>query len=69
MFRAPFYPSRKKISASFQFSTDEYTDHMWRAWYNGSYTIMAKAIKTLELRYQMYQFLIIGDIYVDLFTD
>ena len=30
---------------------------------------MAKAIKTLELRYQMYQFLIIGDIYVDLFTD
>ena len=33
-------------------------DHIRRAWYNGSYTIMAKPIKTLELYYQMIQFLI-----------
>ena len=33
--------------------------HRWRAWYNGSYTIMAKPIKTLELHYQMIQFLIL----------
>ena len=58
MLRAPFYPSRKKISASFQFQTDAYTDHIWRAWYNSSYTITAKPIKMLELHYPMIQFLI-----------
>ena len=31
-------------------------------WYNGSYTIAAKPIKTLELHYTMIQFLIIWDI-------
>ena len=31
-----------------------------RAWYNGSYAMAAKPIKTLELRYTMIQFLIIG---------
>ena len=36
-----------------------YTDHIWRAWYNGSYIMMAKPIKTLELHYPMIQFLII----------
>ena len=30
-----------------------------RIWYNGSYTIAAKPIKTLELHYTMIQFLII----------
>ena len=50
----------KKISASFQFWTNAYTDHRWRAWYNGSYTIIAKPIKTLELHYEMSQFLIIS---------
>ena len=30
-----------------------------RVWYNGSYTIAAKPIKTLELHYTMIQFLII----------
>ena len=30
-----------------------------RAWYNGSYTMAAKPIKTLELHYRMIQFLII----------
>ena len=30
-----------------------------RPWYNGSYTMAAKPIKTLELHYTMIQFLII----------
>ena len=30
-----------------------------RAWYNGSFTIAAKPIKSLELHYTMIQFLII----------
>ena len=30
---------------------------VWRAWYNGSYTMMAKPITTLELHYPMIQFL------------
>ena len=29
-----------------------------RAWYNGSYTMAAKPIKSLELHYTMIQFLI-----------
>ena len=29
-----------------------------RAWYNGSYTIAAKPMKSLELHYTMIQFLI-----------
>ena len=33
-----------------------------RAWYNGSYTITAKPIKSLELHYTMIQFLIMADI-------
>ena len=33
--------------------------HIWRAWYNGSYTMMAKPISALELHYLMVQFLII----------
>ena len=31
------------------------------AWYNGSYTIAAKPIKSLELHYTMIQFLIMID--------
>ena len=31
-----------------------------RAWYNGSYTMAAQPIKTLELHYTMIQFLIIS---------
>ena len=37
----------------------KYIDHIWRAWYNGSYTIAAEPIKMLELHYPMIQFLII----------
>ena len=33
-----------------------------RAWYNGSYTMAAKPIKSLELHYTMIQFLIISNI-------
>ena len=35
-----------------------------RVWYNGSYTIATKPIKTLELHYTMVQFLIITTITV-----
>ena len=37
-------------------------DAISRVWYNGSYTIAAKPIKTLELHYTMIQFLINRDI-------
>ena len=30
--------------------------HIWRAWYNGSYAVMAKPIRALELHYPMIQF-------------
>ena len=36
-----------------------YAYHICRAWYNGSYTMVTKAIKFLELHYTMTQFLII----------
>ena len=36
-----------------------YSYHIWRAWYNGSYTMMAKSTRALELHYPMIQFLII----------
>ena len=36
--------------------------HIWRAWYNGSYTMMAKPIRALELHYPMIQFSIIAKI-------
>ena len=32
--------------------------HFCRSWYNGSYTMMAKPMKSLELHYPMIQFLI-----------
>ena len=37
-------------------------DAISRVWYNGSYTIAAKPIKTLELHYTMIQFLIMNAI-------
>ena len=36
-----------------------YSYHIWRAWYNGSYTMMAKPIRALELHYPMIQFSIL----------
>ena len=35
-------------------------DAISRVWYNGSYTIAAKSMKTLELHYTMIEFLIKG---------
>ena len=37
-----------------------YSYHIWRAWYNGSYAIMAKPIRGRKLHYLMIQFLIIN---------
>ena len=34
-----------------------YSYHNWRAWYNGSHTMMAKPIRALELHYPMIQLL------------
>ena len=31
---------------------------IWRAWYNGSYTMIAEPIRALELHYPMIQILI-----------
>ena len=39
-----------------------YARHFCRSWYNGSYTMMAKPMKSLELHYAMIQFLIMQDI-------
>ena len=36
-----------------------YSYHIWRAWYNGSYTMMAKPIRAVELHYPLIQFIII----------
>ena len=41
-------------------------DAISRVWYNGSYTIAAKPIKTLELHYTMIQFLISMYIHSDI---
>ena len=35
------------------------TINIWRAWCNGSYTMIAKPIRALELHYPMIQFFII----------
>ena len=39
-------------------------DAISRVWYNGSHTIAAKPIKTLELHYTMIQFLIMSIIHL-----
>ena len=43
-------------------------DAISRVWCNGSYTIAAKPIKTLELHYAMIQFLIMALIIHQLFS-
>ena len=58
-------------TTDFQLSADAYSYHMfiiWRAWYSGSYTMMAKPIRALELHYPLIQFLI-NCIFFFLFTD
>ena len=43
-----------------------YGYHIWRAWYNGSYTMMLKPIRALELHYPMIHSLIISSIFEQL---
>ena len=59
------FNAKKNLSSSFQFWTDAYIDRIWRARYNGSYTMMAKPIKTLELHYPVFQFFKIYNILRD----
>ena len=40
-----------------------------RRWYNGSYTMIAKPIKSLELHYTMIQFLFIGNVSLNLYRN
>ena len=55
-----FIYKNNRFSACFQFWAEAYKYHIWRAWYNGSDTMMAKPIRALELHYPMIQFLIIS---------
>ena len=59
-----FFPTLFVKTTDFQFvfnfeQTHTVTILFWRAWYNGSYAMMAKPIRALELHYPMIQFLII----------
>ena len=59
-----FFPTLFVKTTDFQFVfnfelTDTVTILFWRAWYNGSYAMMAKPIRAPELHYPMIQFLII----------
>ena len=51
-----FAEKKSQLASNFKL-TGTPTILIYRAWYNGSYTIMAKPIKMLELHYQMIQFL------------
>ena len=53
-----FTCKNNRFSAWFKFWADAYSYRIRRAWYNGSYTMMAKPIRALELHYPMIQFLI-----------
>ena len=54
-----FICKNKRFSACFLFWADVYSYHICKAWYSGSYTMMAKPITALELHYPMIHFLII----------
>ena len=49
-----------RFLACFLFWADAYGYHIWRVWYNGLYTMMARPIRALELHYPMIQFLIMS---------
>ena len=53
------YSARNSSSRIYHASLEQMRTAIWRAWYNGSYTMMAKAIRAVELHYPMIQFLII----------
>ena len=44
-----------RFSACFQFWVEAYSYHIWRAWYDGSYTMMYWPIRALVLHYPMIQ--------------
>ena len=55
-----FFPTLfvKTIDFQFVFNFEQTrTFTIWRAWYNGSYTMTAKPIRALESHYLMIQFL------------
>ena len=54
-----FICKNNRFSAGFEFWADEYSYHIWTAWYDGWYTMMAEPIRALELHYATIQFLII----------
>ena len=54
-----FMCKNNRFPACTQYWADAYSCHICRAWSNGSYTMMAKPIRALELCYPMIQFLII----------
>ena len=53
------YSARNSSSRIYHASLEQMHTAIWRAWYNGSHTMMAKAIRAVELHYPMIQFLII----------
>ena len=60
LFKTPtkyreFFP-RKLIFSLFSILSRRVPLPHWRAWYNGSYTMIAKPIRALELRYPKIQF-------------
>ena len=57
-----FIWKNNRFSACFWLWADAYSYQIWRAWYDDSYTMMAKPIRALELHYSMIQFLIITNI-------
>ena len=59
-----FFPTLFVKTTVFQlvFNFFAYSYHIWRTSYNGSYTMMAKPVRALELHYPMIQFLITRDI-------
>ena len=53
-----FICKNSRFSAGFKFRADAYSYHIWRVWYNGSYTMVTKPIRALELHCPMIQFFI-----------
>ena len=68
LFKTPtkyreFFPTLFVKTTDFQLvfnfeQTRKYSYHSSRGWYNGSYAMMARPIRALELHYPMIQFLI-----------
>ena len=59
-FVPTLYLKTNDFQLVFNFWAGTHSYHFWRASYNGSYTMMAKPVRALELHYPMIQFLIIS---------